>query len=185
VKAVTDTLGVARSNVVERLAQARTTRGAQEREGDDALAAEIRALVDQRPSYGYRRITALIRRARRSAGGDAVNAKRVYRLMKKHGLLLGIVDPPPCCAGAAPANTEKPRCANCCSGQEPPGNPGQFKLRPTDAFGLIQVADPPLAGRNRRQSHQTRKPSARTASSIRHSTTSSNIAGNPRRPKAP
>jgi putative transposase len=88
VKAVTDTLGVARSNVVERLAEARKTRGPQEREGDDALAAEIRVLVDQRPSYGYRRIAALIRRARRSAGGDAVNAKRVYRLMKKQGLLL-------------------------------------------------------------------------------------------------
>lgn len=87
-KAVTDTLGVARSNVVERLAGTRETRGPQDREGDADLAAEIRALVDQRPSYGYRRIAALIRRARRVTGSDMVNAKRVYRLMKKHGLLL-------------------------------------------------------------------------------------------------
>ena len=87
-KAVTDTLGVARSNVVERLAGARKVRGPQKREGDEGLTAEIRALVDQRPSYGYRRIAALIRRARRATGDDAVNAKRVYRLMKKHGFLL-------------------------------------------------------------------------------------------------
>lgn len=87
-KAVTDALGVARSNVVERLAGTRKTRGPQDREGDDELAVEIRALVDQRPSYGYRRIAALIRRARRVTGGELVNAKRVYRLMKKHGLLL-------------------------------------------------------------------------------------------------
>ncbi len=45
-------------------------------------------LVDQRPTYGYRRIAALLKRERRSAGQDPVNAKRVYRLMKKHGLLL-------------------------------------------------------------------------------------------------
>lgn len=78
-KAVTDTLGVARSNVVERLAGTRKTRGPQDLEGDDDLAAEIRALVVQRPSYGYRRIAALIWRERRVTGSDMVNAKRVYR----------------------------------------------------------------------------------------------------------
>jgi len=52
------------------------------------LAADIRRLVDQRPTYGYRRIAALLKRERRSAGQEPVNAKRVYRLMKKHGLLL-------------------------------------------------------------------------------------------------
>ena len=48
----------------------------------------MRRLVDQRPTYGYRRIAALLKRERRSAGLAPVNAKRVYRLMKKHGLLL-------------------------------------------------------------------------------------------------
>jgi putative transposase len=88
VKAVTDTLGVARSNVVERVRGARPKRGSQSRDGDLELAAEIRRLVDERPSYGYRRIAALIRRERRSGEKEPVNAKRVYRLMKKHGLLL-------------------------------------------------------------------------------------------------
>ena len=87
-KAITDTLGVARSNVIERVKKASTRRGPQTRDGDLELAAEIRALVDRRPTYGYRRIAALIKRERRSAGGQPVNAKRVYRLMKKHGLLL-------------------------------------------------------------------------------------------------
>jgi putative transposase len=88
VKAITDTLGVARSNVIERVRATRAKRGPQTRDGDLKLAAEIRALVDQRPTYGYRRIAALIKRERRSVGGQPVNAKRVYRLMKKHGLLL-------------------------------------------------------------------------------------------------
>src|SRR3954452_9702486 len=52
------------------------------------LIADIRHLVDQRPTYGYRRIAALLKRERRSAGREPVNAKRIFRLMKKHGLLL-------------------------------------------------------------------------------------------------
>jgi transposase InsO family protein len=87
VKAVTDTLGVARSNIIERADGVRPRRGPQDREGDGELTEEIRDLVDQRPTYGYRRIAALIKRRRRSDGGSPVNAKRVYRLMKKHGLL--------------------------------------------------------------------------------------------------
>jgi putative transposase len=88
VKTVTDTLGVARSNVVAQLAGGRRTRGQQTRDDDLELAAEIRQLVDARPTYGYRRIAALLKRERRSDGRTPVNAKRVYRLMKKHGLLL-------------------------------------------------------------------------------------------------
>ena len=87
-KTVATTLGVARSNVIERAAGGRPKRGPQSRAGDIELAANIRRLVDARPTYGYRRIAALLKRERRSAGDAAVNAKRVYRLMKKHGLLL-------------------------------------------------------------------------------------------------
>jgi transposase InsO family protein len=88
VKTVADTLGVARSNILERRDRKRPQRGAQTRAGDAELAADIRRLVDQRPTYGYRRIAALLKRERRSAGLAPVNAKRVYRLMRKHGLLL-------------------------------------------------------------------------------------------------
>jgi putative transposase len=88
VKTVSTTLGVARSNVLERRDGKRPRRGAQERAGDVDLAGAIRRLVDTRPTYGYRRIAALLKRERRSEGNVPVNTKRVYRLMKKHGLLL-------------------------------------------------------------------------------------------------
>jgi putative transposase len=88
VKMVSQTLGVARSNVIERRDGSRAQRGPQERPGDVDLAGAIRRLVDARPTYGYRRIAALLKRERRSDGLAPVNAKRVYRLMKKHALLL-------------------------------------------------------------------------------------------------
>jgi hypothetical protein len=62
VKTVSETLGVARSNVIERREGTRPLRRPQERPGDVELAAAIRRLVDARPTYGYRRIAALLRR---------------------------------------------------------------------------------------------------------------------------
>ena len=85
-KTVAATLQVARSNIIERRDGSRPQRGPQSRAGD--LDPDIRHLVDQRPTYGYRRIAALLKRERRSAGRQPVNAKRIFRLMKKHGLLL-------------------------------------------------------------------------------------------------
>jgi putative transposase len=87
-KRVTDTLGLARSNIAERVKGVRPKRGPQTRDGDLELAANIRRLVDARPTYGYRRIAALLKRERRADDMAPVNAKRVYRLMKRHGLLL-------------------------------------------------------------------------------------------------
>jgi transposase InsO family protein len=88
VKRIAEALEVARSNLVERVTVSRGKRGPQTRAGDAKLTAEIRRLVVVRPTYGYRRIAALIKRERRAASLDPVNAKRVYRLMKKSGLLL-------------------------------------------------------------------------------------------------
>lgn len=48
----------------------------------------IHALIAELPTYGYRRIHALLRRQARNGGPLAPNAKRVYRVMKVHGLLL-------------------------------------------------------------------------------------------------
>ena len=62
VKAVADTLSVARSNLVVRAAWGRRSRPPYRKAGDPELLARIRALVDQRPTYGYRRITALLNR---------------------------------------------------------------------------------------------------------------------------
>jgi len=50
--------------------------------------ASIRILADDRPTYGYRRIWALLNRQRESAGVCRLNHKRIYRLMSQNGLLL-------------------------------------------------------------------------------------------------
>jgi putative transposase len=45
------------------------------------LLSEIDQIIAGQPSYGYRRVHALIRRCRHEQGGAAVNVKRVYRIM--------------------------------------------------------------------------------------------------------
>ena len=68
-------------------ARLRYTAGSSEppRVGADVpMQADIRSLVDRRPTYGYRRITALLRRQM----GHRINHKRVYRIMKGAGMLL-------------------------------------------------------------------------------------------------
>ena len=87
-KTVADTLGVTRSNLVEQLRGSAKPRRRYRRQGDDELLAAIRQITDARPTYGYRRITALLNRARRAAGDAPVNHKRVFRLMAQAGLLL-------------------------------------------------------------------------------------------------
>jgi putative transposase len=52
VKTVAVILEVARSNLIERRKAVRPRRGSQNRAGDVELIADIRRLVDQRPSYG-------------------------------------------------------------------------------------------------------------------------------------
>ena len=53
-RAVTATLGIARSNVAARLKGQLPRRGPQNRDGDAELSADIRRFVDARPTYGYR-----------------------------------------------------------------------------------------------------------------------------------
>jgi hypothetical protein len=55
---------VGRSNLVEQLAGNAKPRGRDRRQKDDELSAAIRQLTDARPTHGYRRITALLKRAR-------------------------------------------------------------------------------------------------------------------------
>ncbi len=87
-KAVADTLGVSRSNLIERLKGRSKPRGPYHKVEDAELLPAIRRLVDQRPTYGYRRIAALLNRERRAADKPVVNAKRVHRIMGNHAMLL-------------------------------------------------------------------------------------------------
>lgn len=87
-KAVAETLGVARSNLIDRLqGRSKPRRGYRKAEDAD-LVPQIMTLVAARPTYGYRRITAILNRQRRSKGAEPANHKRVYRIMKIHNLLL-------------------------------------------------------------------------------------------------
>ena len=47
----------------------------------------ITALVAARPTYGYRRITAVLNRHLRAQGLAPLNHKRVYRIMQANSLL--------------------------------------------------------------------------------------------------
>jgi transposase InsO family protein len=87
-KAVADTLGVARSNLIERTHKPARGRGPYRKPEDAALLPTIRQIVDERPSYGYRRVAALVNRQCRLEGKPPVNAKRVLRIMRANGLTL-------------------------------------------------------------------------------------------------
>lgn len=58
------------------------------RKDDDALLLVMRQITDDRPTYGYRRITAVINRQRTEQALSRINPKRIYDLVKMHGLLL-------------------------------------------------------------------------------------------------
>lgn len=83
-------LGIARSNIAHRRARGahwRDRRGRQPQH-DPQVTEQLRELASARPTYGYRRLWALLRRARRERGESPVNAKRVYRIAKAEKLLL-------------------------------------------------------------------------------------------------
>lgn len=87
-KAVVDVIGVARSNLVERMGGRSRRRVGRPPAPADELVAEIEALLADLPTYGYRRVHAVLRRRALAEGRQPPNHKRVYRVMREHGLLL-------------------------------------------------------------------------------------------------
>jgi len=59
----------------------------QPRFDDNAVLSRINTAVASLPTYGYRRVWALLRRESERDGQPVVNAKRVYRIMSTHHLL--------------------------------------------------------------------------------------------------
>ncbi|MHC8298654.1 IS3 family transposase [Pseudomonas sp. ZS1P83] len=89
VKLVSECLGVARSQLTVRIKQSVSPKVRRSRPVDDAaLVVEIQQQVSELPSYGYRRVWGLLRRARETQLLPAINVKRVYRVMRDHNLLL-------------------------------------------------------------------------------------------------
>jgi transposase InsO family protein len=87
-KTIAETLGVARSNLYDRLEGTTHSRGRYHRRGDAELLARITRLVTARSTYGYRRITAVLNRELKAEALPPANHKRVYRLMQMHQMLL-------------------------------------------------------------------------------------------------
>lgn len=85
-KLVSDSLGVSRSLLTARIKEAPRNQKARRRRmfDDAALVDRIKAAISDLPSYGYRRVWALLRRQ----AEPVVNVKRVYRVMRDHDLLL-------------------------------------------------------------------------------------------------
>lgn len=82
------TLRVSRSNLIDHLQDRSKPRRGHRKAEDTDLVPQIMALVAARPTYGYRRVTAILNRQRRSEGAVPANHKRIYRIMKAHNLLL-------------------------------------------------------------------------------------------------
>ena len=90
-KSVCSALGVARSNLYvrhRRPSDWRDSRSGRAPAQDEALLVDIRRHIAELPSYGYRRAGALLNRERCSQGQQALNHKRIYRVMTQHRLLL-------------------------------------------------------------------------------------------------
>jgi putative transposase len=85
---VAETLGVSRSQLTKRLKDQARHRNRYRKKDDAELLASVRTLVDERPTYGYRRIGALLNRQRLQNSPPRLNHKRIYRLMAQDGLLL-------------------------------------------------------------------------------------------------
>ena len=87
-KTVAEVIGVSRSNLIERMRERPKKRIGRPPLPDDKLVAEIKAVIAELPTYGYRRVHAILKRQALAAGLKPPNHKRVYRVMKVHGLLL-------------------------------------------------------------------------------------------------
>ena len=82
-KRIAEALGVSRSHLTTFAAV--KERGPYCKVADKELLCRIKEIVDVRPTYGYRRVTAVLKRQRPD---ELVNHKRVYRVMRQAELLL-------------------------------------------------------------------------------------------------
>jgi putative transposase len=86
-KTVAEVIGVSRSNLIERMRERPKKRIGRPLPADN-LVAEIKAVIAELPTYGYRRVHAIPKRQALAAGLKPTNHKRVYRVMKVLDLLL-------------------------------------------------------------------------------------------------
>jgi putative transposase len=55
---------------------------------DQKILNQIREVIKIRPTYGYKRVTAMINKKRKVVSLGKIDKKRVFRIMKINGLIL-------------------------------------------------------------------------------------------------
>ncbi|WP_409566464.1 DDE-type integrase/transposase/recombinase [Rhizobium leguminosarum] len=80
--AVCETLDVARSNIAERVKQCASNVRGRLPLADHEPVDEIKAIIDDMPTNGYRRVHAILRRNASRENRPGPNAKRVYRVKR-------------------------------------------------------------------------------------------------------
>lgn len=86
-KRVADVLGVARSHLYERVRRPAAPRSLLLQIRRRGTLPLIHRLVGERPTYGSRRVAALVNKVLVAEGKSRANHKRIFRIMKRHGLL--------------------------------------------------------------------------------------------------
>ncbi len=55
---------------------------------DESILEEIKSVLDERATYGYRRVPTMVNRKRTTNGRNKLNRKRIQRIMRMNGLSL-------------------------------------------------------------------------------------------------
>jgi putative transposase len=87
-RAVAEVIGVSRSNLAERLQQHPQRRIGRPPLPDQALAAQIKAVIAALPNLRLPACSRVLKRQAPATGLEPPNHKWVYRVIKVHGLLL-------------------------------------------------------------------------------------------------
>ncbi len=87
--------------------------GRRSRHTDDTdVLRRIHHVIGELPTYGYRRVWALLRRQTELDGMPAINAKRVYRIMRQNALLFERQPAVPPLTGSSSAVTTEKNCGS-------------------------------------------------------------------------
>ena len=62
-------------------------RGGYRKQEDGRILEAVKAVLEKRPTYGYKRVTAIVNQNRLKRGFKRLNRKRIYRVMKNANLL--------------------------------------------------------------------------------------------------
>lgn len=62
-------------------------RGRYKKNNDESILRTINEIIKIRPTYGYKRVTAMVNKRRKAAGLSKLNRKRIYRIMDMNGLI--------------------------------------------------------------------------------------------------